>query len=160
MVIYTGNPSAVLKLQRLPSSPVPPAQGLLCQWFCFARCWAGLSLLHEGFTSRSITPEHGGSACRAIQCCSPCTLLSSTSSQLCWSWISMRSSHLQREITAKQAPSSLCTPPVPIPHSHLCALHHSIETKTYHCSLQVKTMVWICTKGKHRKTAPQGLKAH
>lgn len=70
MVIYTGNSSAVLKQQRLPSSPVPPVQGLRCQWFCFTQCWTGLPLLHGGFAS----------TCRAIQHCSPCTLLSSTSS--------------------------------------------------------------------------------
>lgn len=67
-------------------------------------------------------------------------------------WISLRSSQLQREITVKQAPTLL--------HSHLCALRHSIETKNHHCSLQLKIVEWICTKEKHRKTAPQGLKAH
>lgn len=39
-----------------------------------------LPLLHGGFASMAITPEHEGSACRAIQCCSSCTLLSSASS--------------------------------------------------------------------------------
>lgn len=55
-------------------------QGLLCHWFCFTQCWTGLPLLHGGLASMPITPEHEGSACRAIQHCCPRTLLSSTPS--------------------------------------------------------------------------------
>lgn len=116
MIIYTGNSSAVLKLQRLPLSPAPPMQGLLCQWFSFTQYWTASPFSMGALPAcpshlsmrdlpaelfRAVLPAHCWAAHPAY-------------SQLCRSWISIRSSQLQREITVKQAPS-LHIPPVPCP---------------------------------------------